>query len=210
MKGRAELFDGWADGYDRTVTGNESFPFDGYERVLAEVGRLVEARPGMRVLDLGTGTGNLAALLAAQGLVVWGLDLSQKMLAVARAKVPEAVFVQADILGTWPEGLPQRFDRIVSTYLFHEFDLVTKVDVLCRLAREHLAQGGRIVIGDIVFPSFRARDVAKERWHELWDEEEHYWVAEEMVPALERAGFRVSYRQVSSCGGVFVLKPLFP
>lgn len=51
----------------------------------------------MRVLDLGTGTGNLAVLLTARRLRVWGLDFSRKMLSLVRAKVPEAVFVQGDI-----------------------------------------------------------------------------------------------------------------
>ena len=55
-----EGFDEWAVAYDTSVS-NEQFPFNGYQRVLRQVVALAEARPGMSVLDLGTGTGNLAA-----------------------------------------------------------------------------------------------------------------------------------------------------
>jgi ubiquinone/menaquinone biosynthesis C-methylase UbiE len=57
---RVQLFDDWADNYDVAVTDGE-FPFDGYEQVLDEVARLADVKPQMRILDLGIGTGNLAA-----------------------------------------------------------------------------------------------------------------------------------------------------
>ncbi len=42
--------------------------------------------PGQRVLDLATGTGDLALAAAAQGAVVVGLDLAPRMIRLARAK----------------------------------------------------------------------------------------------------------------------------
>jgi ubiquinone/menaquinone biosynthesis methyltransferase len=42
--------------------------------------------PGQRVLDLATGTGDLALAAAAQGAVVIGLDLAPRMIRLARAK----------------------------------------------------------------------------------------------------------------------------
>ena len=207
MSSRAGLFDAWAEGYDRSVQGAEGFPFIGYGRVLGEVVARAGVRPGMMVLDLGTGTGNLALLLSRAGAEVWGVDFSPRMLAKARAKVPGARFVLGDVTGPWPDGLPEGFHRIVSGYLLHEFDLEAKVGLLTRWARERLLPGGRIVIGDIAFPTAAARRAAQERWEELWDEEEHYWAADEAEAALEEAGFSVTYRQVSPCGGVFTLVP---
>ena len=51
-----------------------------------------------RVLDLGTGTGSVAQLVAQRypGADVLGVDLSPKMIEVAREKVPEARFEVAD------------------------------------------------------------------------------------------------------------------
>src|SRR3954468_6898025 len=42
--------------------------------------------PGERVLDLATGTGDLAAAAAARGAAVVGLDLAPRMVQLARVK----------------------------------------------------------------------------------------------------------------------------
>jgi ubiquinone/menaquinone biosynthesis C-methylase UbiE len=45
--------------------------------------------PGMRVLDVGCGTGNFSIKLAKQGCRVIGIDISDEMLDIARAKAKE-------------------------------------------------------------------------------------------------------------------------
>ena len=92
--------------------------------------------------------------------------------------------------------------------MLHEFDLATKVRLLRRLTQHHLADGGSIVIGDIAFPTSHVRERAHRRWMDSWDEEEHYWAADEVVGACKDAGLQVSYKQVSSCGGVLVIVPI--
>lgn len=47
---------------------------------------------GARILDIGCGDGRMAALLAAQGAVVTGIDPSAERVALARASVPQATF----------------------------------------------------------------------------------------------------------------------
>ncbi|MEZ0578906.1 trans-aconitate 2-methyltransferase [Nocardioides sp. MH1] len=49
-----------------------------------------------RVVDLGCGTGTLTRLLVDEGYDVDGLDYSPEMIRRARAKVPEATFVEGD------------------------------------------------------------------------------------------------------------------
>ena len=205
---RSELFDDWAAHYDLSVESTKGFPFSGYEHVLNEIFRLAAAQSHMLVLDLGAGTGNLAKRFVALGCAVWGTDFSCEMLAKARGKVPQARFVEADLLGKWPAELSQRFDRVVSAYLFHEFDLLVKVSLLRRLAQEHLAAAGRIIIGDIAFPTVQAREEAHRRGGNLWDEDEHYWAADEAMAACEKAGLHSQYSQISNCGGVFVIEPV--
>jgi ubiquinone/menaquinone biosynthesis C-methylase UbiE len=119
---RAPLFDNWARTYDASIASSSgSFPFDGYEQILDEVVRLAEVESRMQILDLGIGTGNLAARFVRQGCAVWGVDFSAGMLAEARARLPEVRLVQADLLGEWPPELHQPFDRVVCAYVFPEF-----------------------------------------------------------------------------------------
>ena len=127
------------------------------------------------------------------------------MLAQARARFPELHLTQADLLHELPAELEQPFDRVVSAYVLHEFDLDAKIALLQRIAARQLAPGGCILIADIAFPTALARQKAAERWGDAWDEEEEYWAADEGLAACERAGFQVTYRQISSCAGIFTL-----
>jgi putative AdoMet-dependent methyltransferase len=200
-------FDRWAASYDADVSGGTGYPFDGYERVLARVVELAALAPGLDVLELGPGTGNLTAQLVEAGAAVWALDFSAEMLARARAKVPAATFAQAHLLGDFPSEFRRPFDRVVSTYTFHEFPTTDKLALLRRLFRDHLRPGGYAVIGDIGFPNAAARDAMRAAVGEGWDDE-HYWIADEDNRALRAAGFAARYEQMSSCGVVLVIAPL--
>jgi len=201
---RIQLFDSWAEHYDpAAASAEDDFPFAGYELILDQVISLADARPAMRILDLGIGTGNLAARFLRKNCLVWGIDFSAQMLAQARARLPQVNLVQASLLDEWPLNLQQLFDRIVSAYVLHHFDLTTKVNLLQRIAG-YLSPSGSIVIADIAFPTTSAREEASRRWAAYWDEDEHYWAADETMAASERVGLLVTYKQLSSCGGVFV------
>ena len=107
--------------------------------LLAEAGDL----RGRRVLDVGCGTGTLAAWLAENVAArVWGVDPSPEMLAVAREKVPASVGLKEGRA----EALPFReawFERVVLMLVVHH------VERLAALAEVHrvLGAGGRLVIG---------------------------------------------------------------
>lgn len=93
-----EFFDGHAPHYDQNVFTRNT---------LVEVQFLWDTmglEPGMRLLDVGCGTGRHAVELAKRGLEVTGVDVSTGMLEVARAKAAEAgvlvEFIEADAT-TW-------------------------------------------------------------------------------------------------------------
>ena len=115
------------------------------------------AETAQSVLDLGCGTGQLAARLAA-GRGVVGIDPAAAMLEVARQRPGgEAVtWVQADARSL---RLGQRFDLVVLTgHAFQVF--LTEADqraVLATIAR-HLAPGGRFI--------FDTRNPAVEAWRD--------------------------------------------
>jgi len=196
-------FDEWAAGYDASVAIDQ-FPFYGYPQVLAQAVALAEPRPGLAVLDLGTGTGNLAALFARAGCELWGTDFSEPMLEKARQKLPGARLVLHDLRKPLPEEFDRRFDRIVSAYVFHHFKLEDKLRIVTMLAGRHLAPGGRLVIADISFPDRSGLEEVRLAAGEEW-EEEYYWLADETLPRLEAAGLHAGYVQVSSCAGVFLI-----
>jgi putative AdoMet-dependent methyltransferase len=196
-------FNDWAETYDISVS-NEQFPFIGYKLLLRTMVELAEIRPGMRVLDLGTGTGNLAVRFANIGCSLCCTDFSPAMLEKARQKIPGAQFVVNDLRGDWPLELDCPFDRIVSAYVFHHFDLNQKIRILRNMI--HLiAADGRIIIGDIAFPDARSLETIKNEEGDNW-EEEFYWLADEATQMLEILGFKVEYRQVSSCAGIYTLQ----
>lgn len=206
MTDREHLFDHWAGSYDRGMSANDdAFPFDGYERILDAVVELAGAKPGTRVLDLGIGTGNLAQRFIQCGCEVWGLDFSAEMLAKAREKFPQARLFQANLLEEWPADLRPPYDRIVSAYVLHEFPLAAKIAVL-RRAMQYLAPAALLLIADVAFESVADREALRQRYAPDWDEDEFYWAADEAIAAGERAGLRLSYRQLSSCGGIFTVK----
>jgi len=204
---RSDIFDRWAESYDEVVPNSSGFPFEGYEDVLDEVIRRAGVLPGKRVLDLGSGTGNLTGRILRAGGEAWALDFSEKMLERARRKLPDARFFQGDVLADLPPLLRIPFDAVLSTYVFHEFPLMTKVSLIGRIAAEHLAPDGRIVIGDVSYATTADRQRELDRQGEMVDEDEEYWAADVAVAALQSAGFTVEYTQVSSCGGVYALRP---
>ena len=198
---RSQLFDNWAKNYDNSITSDkDGFPFAGYEMILEQVVTLADVKPNMRILDLGIGTGNLAEKFINKGCNVWGLDFSVEMLAQTQVKLPQVKLVQGNLLGNWTKELQAPFDRVVSAYVFHEFDLETKIRLLQQIS-SCLSTNGFILVADIAFPDVNIRTAASQHWQ--WDEGEYYWAADEAIIACEQVGLQVAYEQISSCGGIF-------
>lgn len=106
----------------------------------------IDPRPGMRILDVATGTGMVAFGLAARGAEVVGLDQSEAMLASARdrlARTPALASRLTFVLGE-AEALPfadGEFDALSFTYLLRYVD--DRAATMRELARV-VAPGGRI------------------------------------------------------------------
>ncbi len=86
------FFDGHAamDAYDVFTPETNS-------RLVATCARLANFAPGMRVADLGCGSGVFTDLLNRQGYKAVGLDLSPKLIALARSKYPKVEFLEGDV-----------------------------------------------------------------------------------------------------------------
>ena len=115
LRGRSRAaFDAQAATYDEGMEGDHARRL--YQHVVGEVTCAVAGMPAPRVLDLGCGTGALAARLldAIPGCSLTGVDLSQRMVEVARALMnawmPRSregdvrIYSETelrDVLGTW-------------------------------------------------------------------------------------------------------------
>jgi len=104
--------------------------------------RLLDLQPGMSVLDLACGHGELASRLAARGCRVTGLDSSAVFLDQARGGAA-AAGVSVEYVAGDMRQLPWtgRFDRVVSwSTAFGYFDDTanrTTVLATCRSDRQH-------------------------------------------------------------------------
>src|SRR6202521_3197682 len=139
-----EMIDHLVDFFDRIAPSYDNWAGGQHERVAARLVDVASPQKGEHVLDVGTGTGLVAHLVAPRvspGSVI-GIDLSEHMLALARAKgsadrrSPRNKSVQ--FLGMAAERL---------VFKPETFDLVTMGETLAYLADpyEALAEAHRVL-----------------------------------------------------------------
>jgi len=150
---------------------------------------------GRSILDVGTGTGRAALLLARNGARVTGLDASEPMLVVARQRASQENLTIEFVAGdAHAIAFPDRaFDVAISLrVLMHTPDWRRAIAELCRVSRD------RVVFD---YPSARsaalAQSIARAALHRLGGRTEPYRVSTD--PAIDRAlaaaDFRVVARQ---------------
>ena len=112
-------------------------------RIIDAVVRLGGLTPGTRIADLGCGSGAFTTMLQARGFQPVGLDISPKLIALARKKFSAIEFIEGDA-----ENLPfadESLDAVLLSALVHHFPDPH------RLAQETyrvLRRGGRFVAFD--------------------------------------------------------------
>ena len=198
-------FDLWAEGYDQSVglsDDNGVYPFAGYQKVLGSIYSSVLSSRRKTVLDIGFGTGVLAAKLYEQGCTIFGQDFSQRMIALAQPKMPRARLYCGDFTqGLAAELTQNSYDAIIATYSLHHLTDAQKVAFLNGLL-PLLNDGGCIYIGDVAFRT-------REEWRQCralagaeWDGDEIYFVFDELRPSFPR----MTFERLSCCAGVLRLE----
>lgn len=198
-------FDLWADGYDKSVGMSDedgSYPFAGYRQILNEIYNRVLTDKCSNVLDIGFGTGTLSNRLYGQGCHIWGQDFSKRMIALAKAKMPEARIYQGDFSrGLVPELKQNKYDAIIATYSLHHLTDGQKIEFI-RDILPLLRGGGWLYIGDVAFETRAELERNKALIGEEWDDEEFYFVADE----LARSFPQMKFEKFSFCAGLLSIK----
>lgn len=196
-------FDLWADGYDKSVQlseENDEYPFAGYKDVLNTIYNIVHKREKAKILDIGFGTGILTKKLYDDGYEIYGIDFSQNMIEIAKEKMPLASLIKYDFSKGLPEEIKDNsFDYIISTYAMHHLEDAEKNEFIEKL-ENYLNRDGKIIIGDIAFKTRELLEKCKTNYNEYWDDEEIYFVFEELKESLFNKN--ISFTEISHCSGV--------
>jgi protein-L-isoaspartate(D-aspartate) O-methyltransferase len=112
--------------------------------VVALMTELIEPRPGKRVLEVGTGSGYQAAVLAETGARVWSIEIFEALAQQAKERLASLGYSNVNVrhgdgYAGWPDAAP--FDAILVT---------AAADSVPPALLEQLAPGGRLVmpVGD--------------------------------------------------------------
>lgn len=116
-------------------------------RIRLVLGRLRLDRGPARVLDVGSGQGDFAAELRARSpqVEIAGLELSRSGCEIARRKVPDATFMQCNLLEPAPP--PREYRRWATHAVCSEvLEHVDRPGALLANAAQYLAPGCRFVV----------------------------------------------------------------
>ena len=123
--------------YERWSEGATDHARECYARVLLD-----ELPEGAAVLDLGSGSGELLTRRLAGRFRVTGVELSSRIVELARRNVPDATFVRGDIASV--EFAPASFDGVCAFYSLTHLPPEELSDVV-RRAADWLRPGGLFV-----------------------------------------------------------------
>jgi SAM-dependent methyltransferase len=104
-------------GWERTVDDYYAACRPVTHRLIDPLLRAARVGAGSRVLDVGTGPGDVAAEAAARGAEVIGLDFARSMIGLAVRLHPDLPFVIADAVA--PPFEDASFDAVVGNFTFH-------------------------------------------------------------------------------------------
>lgn len=160
--------------YDEPGGAAESYdelrPFNSVDVVaFGAVAQRIGLLPGMRIADVGCGTGRFTERFAAAGADVTGVDRSARMLDRARQRAPHHAmrFVHGDACRDIPGG---PYDAIATFFAVQHF---ADIDAFLRAAKRALTPGGTLAIATFthrhftenvlarVFPSFLGIELAR-------------------------------------------------
>jgi ubiquinone/menaquinone biosynthesis C-methylase UbiE len=133
-------YNAWASQYDTNLNKTRDLEGTALRQVLANI-------PFANCLEIGCGTGKNTAWLVQKAQHITAVDLSEGMLAKAKAKIisPAVQFTQADINTPWAFGTGQYNLVTFSLVLEH----ISNLHHIFSQTSQALAPGGYVYIGEL-------------------------------------------------------------
>ncbi|MCR4944591.1 MAG: cysteine synthase A [Clostridium sp.] len=198
------LFDDYAEKYDEVVAmedGEYSELFKNYKEILNETVRQISKFKGAKVIDIGSGTGNLTNIANEFGYDSVGIEPNLKTRNIAASKYPNIKFLSGTFLGLPIDN--NSVDAIISSLAFHNLTPLEKMEAV-ELFKMKLKNKGTVVIADTIFES---EEIREEILKDLDDRGEKVLAAElrkeisatkaELKDIFELQGFNVSFVQLN-------------
>ncbi|MEU8759278.1 cyclopropane-fatty-acyl-phospholipid synthase family protein [Streptomyces sp. NPDC048659] len=188
--------------FDPLPTGPELLPDTDFtaaqHRKIDRLLDLAGTGPGTRLLEIGTGWGELAVRAAARGARVRTVTLSAEQLALARRRVADAGYadrVSVELLDY--RQVEGRYDAVVSVEMIEAVGAEFWPDYFASL-RRLLAPGGRVALQAITMPHERMLATART----------HTWISKYVFPgglipspeAIARESARAGLRVTDDTG----------
>ncbi len=161
--------------------------------------RLVEAvgnSLSARVLDLACGPGIVAEAIAPHVRAVVGIDMTPRMIELARQRFREAHLENGQFAVAAAEDLPfddASFEQVITRLSLHHLADATAV---LAGARRLLRPAGRLIVADVI----SSDDPDEAMLHnsiEMLRDPTHVWMLppDELLSAIKRAGFTITREQ---------------
>jgi trans-aconitate methyltransferase len=185
-----------ANTYSPNITWNAEL-YDTKHNFVSKYGEDVlewlQPQEGEQVLDLGCGTGELAAKIQEAGAIVTGIDKSPEMIAKAKATFPGLTFEVKDATDF---SFDEPFDAIFSNATLH---WITDAEKVITCMYDNLKKGGRLVIEmggksnvksivTAIKKAMASEGLSDKLSNEFW----FFPSLSEYSAMLEREGFRVT------------------
>ncbi len=208
--------DPWASEYDLDVQ-NEDHPIrEGYGQLLSWIAEKAQISQGSRVLELGSGTGNLSKLLPCCRELV-SVDVSKEMECIAAIKcshISNRRFIEDDILSVFDREDLDVFNTVVTSYTVHHLTEPEKL-LFFKKVWDALEPNGVAVFGDLMVENQKAKEdrighYEKTKQNDVVEalREEFFWDIETCSRALRSIGFKFEIQRFSDLSyGIFAMKP---
>lgn len=206
-----DLFDNWASHYDETVfaqKGEYYEVFEGYQKLLEDTVAAIKLPAHATVLDIGSGTGNLAEAAFKAGYNVTAIEPNAKMRALSASKYPDIPVQNGTFLNL---NVPDHsIDAIISSYAFHHLTDEEKAQSI-KLMTSKLTAEGKIIIADTIYETDETKDTLIQDALEqgatalAQDLKTEFYTTQKVLKTLfEKEHFKVSFERANKF--VWILK----